>query len=77
VRAALASVAGVDAVEAQPGSGCPTYVVHMRGGEPTRAAVAAALVSRGWDLVEMRPLAMTLEELFLHLVRERRGSSAA
>jgi hypothetical protein len=38
-----------------------------------RAAIAAAVVTRGWALVEMRPIVMTLEELFVRLVRERRG----
>jgi hypothetical protein len=34
-------------------------------------------VARGWALVEMRPIVMTLEELFVRLLRERRSEADA
>ena len=32
-----------------------------------RPAVAAAVVNNGWDLLELRPLDMSLEDIFLQL----------
>jgi ABC-2 type transport system ATP-binding protein len=77
VTAALAGVAGVAEVERCDDAGCPAYVVHTHDGEEVRAAMAAALVARGWALVEMRPIVMTLEELFVRLLRERRSEADA
>jgi ABC-2 type transport system ATP-binding protein len=34
-----------------------------------RPAIARAVVNQGWDLVELRPLAVNLEEIFLELTR--------
>ncbi|HEX2906127.1 MAG TPA: ABC transporter ATP-binding protein [Phototrophicaceae bacterium] len=34
-----------------------------------RPAIARAVVNNGWDLVELRPLAVNLEEIFLELTR--------
>ena len=64
-------VVRVDAVVGEGGdvaAGICTVDVHTAAGEATRAALAAAVVARGWDLVELRPLALTLEELFVQLV---------
>jgi ABC-2 type transport system ATP-binding protein len=73
VAEALAAVAGVGEVERCEDAGRPAYVVHTRDGEQVRPALAAALVARGWPLVEMRPIVLTLEELFVQLLRERRN----
>ena len=35
-----------------------------------RPAIARAVVERGWDLIELRPLAVNLEEIFLELTRQ-------
>ncbi|MBI5669628.1 MAG: ABC transporter ATP-binding protein [Chloroflexi bacterium] len=34
-----------------------------------RPAVARAVIANGWDLIELRPLAVNLEEIFLELTR--------
>ncbi len=39
-------------------------------GRDTRPEVARALVSQGYDLLEMRPVGMSLEEIFLKLTRD-------
>lgn len=36
-----------------------------------RPAIARAVVQQGWDLVELRPLAVNLEEIFLELTRRQ------
>ncbi|HHH42444.1 MAG TPA: ABC transporter ATP-binding protein [Chloroflexi bacterium] len=38
--------------------------------DATRAAIARTVVQGGWDLLEMRPIGMTLEEVFLQLTTE-------
>jgi len=35
-----------------------------------RPAIARAVVEHGWDLIELRPLAVNLEEIFLELTRK-------
>jgi ABC-2 type transport system ATP-binding protein len=39
-------------------------------GQDTRPAVARAIVEAGYDLLEMRPLGISLEEIFLQLTRD-------
>jgi len=36
-------------------------------GRSIRGDVARAVVDSGWDLIELRPVAMSLEEVFLQL----------
>ena len=75
VRSVLAAVPGVERVEAADGSGAGGFIVHSSTGEPVRKAVAAAVVGHGWGLIEVRPLALSLEDLFVRLVtkEERLG----
>jgi ABC-2 type transport system ATP-binding protein len=69
VSAALRAVAGVEQVEVEPGQdGTARYLVCATDGEPQPAALAAAVVGRGWGLIELRPLAMSLEDLYVRLV---------
>ena len=41
------------------------------------AAAASSVVSRGWGLLEMRPMRMSLEEIFLHVTTEEVPESTA
>src|SRR5262249_54660939 len=70
VRAALAALAGVVGVDEQPadGEGGAVSVVRAAEPQPVRRAVAAAVVGRGWTLLEVHLAAPTLEDLFLRLV---------
>jgi ABC-2 type transport system ATP-binding protein len=61
--ALLRGVPGVASVEA----GETGFVVTARPGSDPRAAIAAAAVEAGHKLVELRPLAMTLEDIFLEV----------
>lgn len=44
------------------------FIAHSSAGESVRRAIAAVVVGQGWGLVEVRPLAMSLEDLFVRLV---------
>jgi ABC-2 type transport system ATP-binding protein len=73
VRAAVSAVPGVERVEAADGAsaaGTCAFTVRSTAGEPVRKAIAAAVVGHGWGLIEVRPLALTLEDLFVRLVAE-------
>jgi ABC-2 type transport system ATP-binding protein len=42
-----------------------------------RPAIARAIINKGWDLVELRPLAVNLEEIFLEVTRNEESEVAA
>jgi ABC-2 type transport system ATP-binding protein len=44
-------------------------LVTMAEGQDAREAIAALAVQRGWGLLEMRPLTLSLEEIFIRIVR--------
>jgi hypothetical protein len=37
-------------------------------GEEVRSALAACVVQHGWGLLEVKPMALSLEDLFMRLV---------
>jgi hypothetical protein len=59
----LASVSGVASVEPY-GEG---YIISAKRRADVRPALSAAVVGHGMDLLELRPLAVTLEDIFLEL----------
>jgi ABC-2 type transport system ATP-binding protein len=69
-RALLENIPGVERVSVQ---GAGTFVVRSKGGVDLRPQIAERVVKQGYALLELRPLAMTLEDIFLDIV-ERRGS---
>lgn len=66
VAARLERIPGV--LHVTPGSGPGEMVVEAALGQDVREAVARAAVEGGWGLLELRPLAMSLEDVFLKLV---------
>jgi ABC-2 type transport system ATP-binding protein len=42
-----------------------------------RPAIARAVIENGWDLIELRPLAVNLEEIFLELTRAPEAAAEA
>jgi ABC-2 type transport system ATP-binding protein len=52
------------------------YEVDSESGRDVRRELAAAVVSRGWGLLEMRPMRMSLEEIFLHVTTEEAPPAA-
>jgi ABC-2 type transport system ATP-binding protein len=78
VQAALTSVAGVTGVTVSESHGAATgYEVAMAADHDVRRELASTVVSRGWGLLEMRPMRMSLEEIFLSLTTEETENTEA
>ena len=74
---ALASVAGVTGVTVSERHGAATgYEVAMAADHDVRRELASAVVGRGWGLLELRPMRMSLEEIFLSLTTEETENAA-
>lgn len=77
LESTLRGVAGVTGVTTSAGQGGATAVeVTSAQGQDVRRELAAAVVGRGWGLLEMRPLRMSLEEIFLSLTTEEGAAEA-
>jgi ABC-2 type transport system ATP-binding protein len=63
-RNLLESINGVESVQAQ-GDG---YTVRSKASEDIRPYVSQIIVGAGYSLLEFRPVAMTLEDIFLDIV---------
>jgi ABC-2 type transport system ATP-binding protein len=46
------------------------YQVSVAPDQDVRAQLAAAVVNGGWGLLELAPVGMSLEEIFLQLTKE-------
>ena len=68
---ALTNVAGVTRVaEADRRDGVVGYEIDSEQGRDIRRDLARAVVNSGWGLLELRPMRMSLEEVFLSLTTE-------
>jgi ABC-2 type transport system ATP-binding protein len=77
VADALREVPGVRAVTAVDGDDAFSgYEIETEAGRDVRRDVARAVVDRGWGLLELRPLRMSLEEIFLQLTTEEQPQEA-
>jgi ABC-2 type transport system ATP-binding protein len=75
---ALGTVSGVQTVK-QDGAGpanIVTCVVESEKDRDVRRDIAAAVVRQNWGLLELRPVDLTLEEVFVRLVTEEKESTA-
>ncbi len=71
VRASLAALSGVTRVTAAGRDGGLADVeVDTERGRDIRRELSAAIVGGGWGLLELRPMRMSLEEIFLSLTTE-------
>jgi ABC-2 type transport system ATP-binding protein len=78
VKTALEAVAGVTRVVLSDTRGTATgFEVDSESGRDVRRELASTVVSRGWGLLELRPMRMSLEEIFLHLTTEETAAAAA
>jgi ABC-2 type transport system ATP-binding protein len=67
----LGRVPGVTrVVEADRRDGMIGYEIDSESGRDVRRDLARAVVSSGWGLLEMRPMRMSLEDVFLSLTTE-------
>jgi ABC-2 type transport system ATP-binding protein len=77
VLEALRALPGVEDVREEPATdGSVTAVLRSSLGDETRRGLAELVVGRGWGLLELRPLPMSLEDLFVRLVRSERDTHA-
>lgn len=56
--------------------GRSVYTVACELGSDIREQIAAAIVGKGWGLLELRPVGMSLEEIFLKLTTSEEGVAA-
>ena len=71
VQTQLAELAGTTRVAATPvKEGLVEVEVDSEQGRDIRRELAAAVVGRGWGLLELRPMRMSLEDIFLSLTTE-------
>jgi ABC-2 type transport system ATP-binding protein len=68
----LAAIAGVlnVKVEGEEDGGPASYVVECKLETDLRGILAREIVSQGWDLLEMRGVSMSLEDVFINLVTQ-------
>ena len=75
---ALQRVPGVTRVHASETRGAfAGFEVESETGRDVRRDLAAAVVTHGWGLLELRPMRMSLEEIFLHLTTEDAATAPA
>jgi ABC-2 type transport system ATP-binding protein len=69
--AALQAIPGVTRVAPSDGRGpVGGYEVESTRGTDVRREIARAVVGRGWGLLELRPMRMSLEEIFLQVTTD-------
>jgi ABC-2 type transport system ATP-binding protein len=77
VSGALLAIPGVTRVApAGPVAAVAAYEVDSESGRDVRRELASTIVTRGWGLLELRPMRMSLEEIFLHLTTEESAAPA-
>ncbi len=71
-RAFMAKIQGVVGVTPGPGptNGQATLIVESAAGNDLRAQLARAVVEKGWDLLGLKAIEVTLEVVFIDLVTE-------
>lgn len=72
VKQALQAVPGVQSlsVDRANGDGRIQLTIESGAGSDLRKELARTVVNNGWGLLELRPIEMSLEDVFLHLVTE-------
>jgi ABC-2 type transport system ATP-binding protein len=74
--AALTAIPGVSRVLASDQRGpAGAFEVESQRGTDVRREIARTVVTRGWGLLELRPMRMSLEEIFLQVTTEEREES--
>jgi ABC-2 type transport system ATP-binding protein len=77
VADALSRVPGVSRVdESDRHGGAIGYEVQSEDGHEIRRELARAVVTNGWGLLELRPMRMSLEDIFLSLTTDETPAAA-
>ena len=71
----LRGLPGVVSVFEQPEAG--NYLVECELGRDIRDEIARLVVTRGWGLLELKTISMTLEDVFLRLTQHEEGVAEA
>ena len=75
--AALQNIPGVTRVAASDGKGTVAgFEVESIRGTDVRREIARTIVNRGWGLLELRPMRMSLEEIFLQVTTDEMPEEA-
>ena len=70
---ALQSIAGVTRVVQADGRGpAGAFEVESTRGTDVRREIARTIVTKGWGLLELRPMRMSLEEIFLQVTTDEK-----
>jgi ABC-2 type transport system ATP-binding protein len=78
VKHTLEAIPGIASVALSDTRGTVTgFEITSAAGRDVRRELASAIVNRGWGLLELRPLRLSLEEIFLHLTTEETGAPGA
>jgi ABC-2 type transport system ATP-binding protein len=78
VEGALLNVHGVTRVtRSEPQGPLATFEVDTEKGVDVRRELAAAVVTRGWGLTELRSMRMSLEDIFLSVITEEPAEPVA
>ncbi len=78
IEQALGSIEGVTRVAAADRhDGAVGYEVESTRGRDVRRELARAVIAGGWGLLELRPVRMSLEDIFLSLTTEETPEEAA
>ena len=76
--AAISKLPGVTGVTESERHGTSVgYEVASEQGRDIRRELAQAVVGSGWGLLELRPMRVSLEEIFLSLTTEESAAQAA
>ena len=77
-QASLSAVPGVTRVTASDKRETVAgFEVESESGRDVRRELASAVVGRGWGLLELRPMRMSLEEIFLQVTTEDAAATGA
>jgi ABC-2 type transport system ATP-binding protein len=77
VRETLGEVSGVVGLEPRSaGAGVVAFEVEAEAGRDVRADLARAVVQKGFDLLSLQQVGMSLEEIFLHLTTHEADEEA-
>jgi ABC-2 type transport system ATP-binding protein len=78
VMGALQHVQGVTRVTpSDPHGTAASFEVDTEKGVDVRRELASAVVSRGWGLLELRPMRMSLEDIFLSVITDESAEPPA
>ncbi|MGH9837425.1 MAG: ABC transporter ATP-binding protein [Blastocatellia bacterium] len=76
INRALESLEGAGKIEVAAENGHVNATVESEQGHDLRPAIAARIVNGGFDLLELRAVSVSLEEIFTKLTREERDEKA-